>query len=404
MRTLIGYEMKKILQKKSTIVAFLILFAIQVLLGFAGNLGSTYVNDEFYETHARRNRTDRELGLSLSGRTLDEELIAEMKDSWVKIANESWDGKEYMWSEVYKNEFRRYEDLQNRLKSWGFGSGYSYDDMTEENLYALFDETREELMEAYELSEEEIAYWDGKAEALTTPLTYQYALAFEQLVDMQGGYMTCMLMTFFIAITMVSVFADEHTGKTDQLLLCSRHGKNRLYAAKLIAGSAVVFGVNLLFSLTLALGHFCCYGVEGFDASLQFALAPWYPYDITMGQTFLILLGILLLSSVMVAIFTMLLAEVIRSSIGAMAVVIGLLFAARLIPIPATLRLLSQGWNFLPINLLKVDQGFLDLRLVNLFGLRLTSWQLAPLLYVVLIVGMVLVGARVYRNYQVSGR
>ena len=290
------------------------------------------------------------------------------------------------------------------MKAWGFGSGYSYDDMTEENLYALITETRQDLQETYGLSAEEEAYWEEKAAALEQPVTYQYALAYEQLVDMQGGYMTCMLLTFFIAISMVSVFAEEHTRKTDQLLLCARHGRTKLYTAKLLAGSGVVFGTNLLFSLVLMLGQFYCYGTEGFGASIQFALAPWYPYELTIGQVFLVMLGILLLSSVMVAIFTMLLAESLRSSIGAMAVVIGLLFAARLVPIPTTLRGLSQAWNFLPINMLKVDQGFLDLRLINLFGLRLTGWQSAPILYVVLIGLMVLVGRKVYRGYQVSGR
>ncbi len=45
-----------------------------------------------------------------------------------------------------------------------------------------------------------------------------------------------------------------------------------------------------------------------------------------------------------------------------------------------------------------------NLRLVNLFGVQLTGWQFAPILYVLLIVLMVFGGAKVYRKYQVSGR
>ena len=51
MRLLIGFEIKKVLQKKSTWIAFFLLFALQAFMAFAGNLGTTYVNDTFLETH-----------------------------------------------------------------------------------------------------------------------------------------------------------------------------------------------------------------------------------------------------------------------------------------------------------------------------------------------------------------
>ena len=221
---------------------------------------------------------------------------------------------------------------------------------------------------------------------------------------MQGMYMTCMLMTFFIGISMVTVFAEEHTRKTDQLILCARYGKSKAYFAKILAGSLVVFGGNMLFAGVLIVGRFFSFGTEGFGAAIQSVVAPWYSYPLTMGQALLLMTGILLLSGVLVAVFAMLLAEVLGNSVGAMAVVVGLLFAARLVPIPPSFGVLSQAWNYMPINMLKVDEGFLDPRLVNLFGLQLTTWQFAPILYVVLIVGMVFAGSRFYRRYQVSGR
>lgn len=401
MRTLIGYEIKKIIMKKSAIVAFLILFAIQVVLAIAGSLGSTYVDNVFVETHAERNRIDREHGISLSGRVIDDELLSEMQESYKKI---DWTTNEYRWTEAYNKEVRKYSDLETRLKSWGLGSGYSFDNMTEAVLYDWREQSRENMWDAYELSDKERAYWQEKDAEVELPFVYEYALGYELLVDMQGIYMTCMLITFLIAISMVTVFVDEHTRKTDQLILCARYGKGKVYFAKILAGSLVVFGVNLLFTLTEVVGKFFSYGAEGFDAAIQSIMAPWYSYPLSMGQTLLWMIGLLFLSSVMVAIFAMLLAEVLRSSIGAMAVVVGLLFAARLVPIPITFRVLSQAWNYLPINMLKIDQGFLDLRLVNLFGLQVTNWQFAPILYVTLIVLMVLGGAKVYRRYQVSGR
>ena len=401
MGTLVQFEIKKILMKKSTIVAFVLLFAIQVLLAMTGSLGSTYKNDVFVETHAERNRIDREHGIALSGRAIDDALLGEMQEAYAAF---DWNNPNYWWSKEYNQGVRRYKDLEYRLKLWGLGSGYSFDNMTEEVLYDLRQKQQDTMWEAYELSDKEKAYWQEKDTEVEVPFVYEYAQGYDSLIGMQGMYMTCMLMTFFIGISMVAVFADEHSRKTDQLILCARFGKTKAYFAKILAGSLVVFVVNVLFTGVLIVGKFFSYGTEGFGATIQSAVAPWYSYPLTMGQALLWMVAALMLSSVLVAIFAMILAELFGNSVGAMAVIVGLLFAARLVPIPPSLGVLSQAWNYMPINLLKLDEGFLDLRLVNLFGLRLTSWQFAPILYVILIVAMICVGRVIYKNYQVSGR
>lgn len=401
MKALLRFEIKKIVMKRSTIVAFLILFGIQVFLGIAGSLGSTYVNDVFVETHAERNKIDRAHGIAMSGRVIDEALLTEVRENYGGF---DWSTEGYQWSDEYNQQVRKYEDLAVRIRRMGTGTGFSYDNMTEEVLYNLREQSRESMWSAYELSDAEKAYWTVKDAEVEKPFVYEYALGYEMLTDMQGMYMTCMLMTFFIAISMVTVFAEEHTRKTDQLILCTRLGKGKAYFAKILAGSLVVFTMNLLFVVVLVAGRFYSFGVEGFDAAIQVVAVDWYSYPLSMGQVLIIMIGVLLLSSVMVAVFSMLLAEVLRNSIGAMAVVVGLLFAARLVPIPPSFKVLSQAWNYFPINLLKIDTGFTDLRLVNLFGIQLTSWQFAPILYVILIVVMICVGSVIYKKYQVSGR
>lgn len=401
MKTLLKYEIKKILMKKSTLVAFVVLFGIQVFLAIAGSLGSTYVGDEFVETHMERNRIDREHGLAMSGRAIDGEFLAEVREAAGKIEG---DGREYLLSEVYQAEVRKYSDIMSKLRMWGLGSMLSTDNMTEQDFYELRRQRRDELWDNSELTEKERNYWLEKEAELEMPLTYEYASAYEYLLSMHGGYMCCMLLTFFIGISMVNVFAEEHTRKTDQLVLCTRYGKGKLYFVKILAGSAVVFVVNLLFVAVGLAGNFFSYGAEGFQASIQVVTAFWYSYEMTAGAALLIMIGLLLLSSVLTAIFTMVLAEVLRNGIGAMAIVIGGLFAARLVVIPNSWRVLSQLWSYLPINLLKVDMGFTDLRLIPFFGIQLTSWQFAPILYMLLIVVLLWMGKRVYQNYQVNGR
>lgn len=401
MGTLLRYEIKKIVLRKSTVVTFVILLALQIFLAVSGSLGSTYAGDVFVESHAERNRIDREYGIALSGRLLNDELLAEVQRAYEKV---DWSNREYLLTDVYRDEVRRYAEVISHLKAWYGSSLLSEGNLSEETLYDLRTKSRDSMWEAYELTEQERSYWQEKDAEVAVPFTYEYALGFELLVDMNGGYMTCMLITFFIAISMVTVFVDEHIRKTDQLILCARYGKGKVYWAKILGGSIVIFATNVLFAVLVVVGKFSSYGAEGFGAAIQSVLLPWYSYPLTMGQALLLMLGLLFLSGVMVAIFAMLLAELLRNSIGAMAVVIGMLLAARMIPIPPAFGALSKAWTYLPINLLKVDEGFTDLRLVNLCGLQLTSWQFAPILYAVIIVLMVFGGRKIYSRYQVSGR
>lgn len=410
MGTLVSYEVKKILKKKSTLVAFIILFALHlVAVCISGSLGTTYVDGEFYETHYERNKIDRANGIALSGRRIDEELLTEMSEAYQKV---DWSTPDYMWTDTYREEVRKYSDLETRFKVMGlWGNALSeviaekmVNQSTTEKVYTIRKEVQQQAYDGYMLLEQDIVYWQEKDAEIEVPFTYEYASGFDSMLGGQGIYMVCMLLTFFIAISMVSVFAEEHSRKTDQLILCARYGKDRLYIAKLVAGSLVVFAINILFVVTAVIGKTFSYGPEGFRAALQLITVYWYPYALSVGETTLIAIGLLCLSSVMVTIFTMLLAEVLKNSVGAMAIVTGGLFVARLVSIPPSMGIFSQLWSYLPINILKIDEGFTDLRLVHFFGTKLTTWQFAPILYLILIGVMVWGGSKVYKNYQVSGR
>lgn len=410
MRQLIQYEVKKILMKKSTIVTFLILFVINtIFVGISGSLGTTYVEGEFYETHIERNQINRKNGLALSGRKMDDSLLTEMQDAYRQVDRTT---AAYKWTDIYKNEVRKYDDIEMRFKMWGLKGSMLDESVSEEyagktmseRIYLARELTLQQMQKDLFLTEAEKAYWEEKNDKVDIPFTYQYAAAYDSLSGMQGIYMICMLVTFFIAVTMVTVFTEEHVKKTDQLILCARFGRKEEYFAKIIAGSLVSFCITLLFLVVAIGGKIYSYGWEGFEASIQVVLAYWYPYELSIGQVCVIISIILLVSSIMMAVFAMLIAELLRNSIGAMAVIVGLFFAARLVTVPPSLRFLSQLWNYFPINMVKVDEGFVDLRTVNLFGAHLTSWQFAPFLYVLLIVVMVVAGSRLYRNYQVSGR
>ncbi len=398
---LVYYECKKICKRKSTWFTLGILLAFYLVMECAYLFGSTYINGEFLETHIEGTRIDLEHGRRLSGKKIDDTLLGEMQGAYAQIQDDFQDkiqdknDRSYMLTKEYQKTVRPYTMLYNTIRYMLYNTDYNPLTVTEEQLYEGRREAVKQNWDDHRLTDAEKAYWQKKEDRLAIPFTYEYAEGWENLISMSGVYRVCLLITFLIAICMSSVFTEEHGRRMDQMILCSRLGKRQTYFAKITAGSIVCLSASAVILLCAVTVSFFMYGTDGYTAAAQQAFAE-ISESLTVGQIMWIMTGILLLSSVLTGIFTMVLSEIVNSNIASMAVVTASLFLARLIPIPYQYRVFSQAWNYIPINLLKLDEGFADCRLVSLFGLKLASWQSAPILYVILGLLFIIIGQKVY--------
>ena len=87
---------------------------------------------------------------------------------------------------------------------------------------------------------------------------------------------------------------------------------------------------------------------------------------------------------------------------GTMAIMVGITILTLFVTVPKNLRLFSQIYSYMPAWLINAD-SCMDHRLVTLFGVSFTNWQFGAALYVILGVILVLIGAGMYRRYQVRG-
>ncbi len=410
MTRLTGFELKKILQKKIVWITFVIFLVFQVFItSGAYFIASRYVDGKFLETKADWFKTDRRNSEKLSGRKIDNTLLAEIEESKKYIPEEAGERESYAYlsSDEYNKKVRPYEII-NRLVQYMAG-GIKNEDKTgalvQEMLYSTRHKAQEILWDDYKLSKAEKEYWREKEKEVPEVFTYQYGGMYEKIIDMSGCYYICMFITFFIAICITSIFTDEHIRRTDQLILCTKYGRWQSYVAKIIAGCIVVTSATLiLFVITLAC-FIGIYGMGSFSAMVQVVIAPLYPGNISAGKTSIIMVLLLLLSSVVLSIVTMVLSELLKSNTGTMAIVIAVGFLlARLVAIPADFKFIGKIWNMLPINLLKADEGFFDLRLWNIFGIKFTLWQMAFVAYIIIGVIFFFIGKRKYCKYQAGGR
>ncbi len=368
---LLWYEWKKIWRRKSTWITLSVIVLFSIFMAYM-------------------EETEQKEGRKISGEKINDALLFEMSQAYV-------DDKQ---SDAYAAQTGPYLQLQQivRKMAGGYESAGTCN-VTEKELYEKRYENIVQAWEQYGLTKEEKAYWQEKEDCLQKPFTYEYFAAYDRLISMSGVYRVYLFLTFLIAICISGVFTEEHERRTDQLILCSKLGRKQMYFAKIAAGGLFSVVTTTMLLLCSVFCSFYLYGTDGFTAIIQL-YAPHYSQPVTIGQVFFIMAGILFLAAVLTGIFTMVLSETLRNNLASMAFVIALLFAARLIPIPRDLRILSQAWNLMPINLLKFDAGFWDLRLVPVFFARLTSWQFAPILYFLLVIIIVLFGKKIYCGYQ----
>lgn len=252
------------------------------------------------------------------------------------------------------------------------------------------------------LTQEEIAHWTEQAQArLAQPLVYQgYHEGLQTAAH--GIEVMVFLEILFLAVVLAPLFPQEHLRRTDQLILSCRFGRGKAYAAKLLAGVTVGVGFTALLLLAYLGMLGLVYGLEG--ANVPALFTHLFPADLTIGEMVGILFLAALAAAVLVSVVVMLLAELTRNAIAAMAVVLGILLLTTMIyAVPENLRGLATLWYGIPSNFLCL-RGAFRYPLLTLGEASFPTWQVTPVVWLLLALVIALAGRWVYNRYQVSGR
>lgn len=252
------------------------------------------------------------------------------------------------------------------------------------------------------LTQEEIAHWTEQAQArLAQPLVYQgYHEGWQTAAH--GIEVMVFLEILFLAVVLAPLFPQEHLRRTDQLILSCRFGRGKAYAAKLLAGVTVGVGFTALLLLAYLGMLGLVYGLEG--ANVPALFTHLFPADLTIGEMVGILFLAALAAAVLVSVAVMLLAELTRNAIAAMAVVLGILLLTTMIyAVPENLRGLATLWYLIPSNFLCL-RGAFRYPLLTVGEAAFPTWQVTPVVWLLLALVIALAGRWVYNRYQVSGR
>ena len=397
--TVYNYEIKKIVNRKSFWITSFICAICIAFTTCSGLVGTYYVDGKPIESNYEAAIKDQAYRKELSGRVIDNSLIQETVEAYSHVPTDVY---RYTLTEEYEMFARPYSDIFNLIRTW---TGMNIVDLKEHKLdenilYEARMKRLEKEWQSIPLIEIEKEYWREKETSINKPFVYYYHEGYEIMLN---AFLTVgIVMLLFVAICLSNLFADEHIRRTDQLVLSCIAGKKQAYWAKILAGVTVsVVAAIMMAILTIGL-CLVIYGTEGFDMPLQ-SCTSMYSYPISIGEACLIAYGVLIIASILAAVFVMVISEIFQSGIIALAISACLIILGNMIIIPSQYRIIAQIWSFSPMAYLSTWNLF-DPRTIVLFNQCIPSWQIVPLIYILLSVALAFLGSNIYKKYQVSGR
>ena len=377
------WELKKIWRRRITKIALTIM-AVLAALSILGDILFVEDADEAddHVSGLARIQQTAEYSRSISGRVIDDTMLDDMRaaiDTSEDAAMQYEGLYQYLW-DLYGSDDKVY---QSDAKT-----------MYEERLAGVH-----RLWDLQYLTDGEKQYWEQKEQTIS-PFQWQYTDGLTQIIISEN--VLNMLLLFLLAICLPGVFAEEHVRKTDQLILCSRFGKRKLYGAKMLAG--ITFGVLsavLLVAITCILS-IAIYGADGFGACMQTRVAEC-SWTMTMGQAAIMAMLLVLVLSILYSVLTMFLVELLQNSVAVLGLLTGAFFLGLIVRPPYRLELLSRLYALLPSSAI-MDRMLTYDQLYHIAGRYLTSWQMMFVVYAVAAVLMAWCGKRLYQRYQITGR
>lgn len=406
--TLYAYELKKIASRKIVWIVGIIMIFLCAFLSFSDLISSSYYGEDEISGYEAM-KINREYARNLADRKIDDTLLREMQDYYsredVEESNDSISGGQIsiITDESQEDEIdkgiKEYTPIYAYVKEITEDSNMALK-ISSDELYKMREKSILQNRTDQMLTEKEMDYWEEKDKQIETPFTYEYTESWSNLWNYM--YTINYMILLMLAICLSNVFSVEYLRKTDAIILCSQYGKKHLYLAKVLAGISFGVIIAILFFGITAISSICVYGADGFSAALQIAF-PLSSWNISVGESVLVLLFVLLIISVLYSVAIVILSEILKNSVAVMAIPVGIMILTMMIDIPYQFRIASQIYDLLPTNLLTVWELWDD-RLVSVLGKYLTNFQIAPILYLIIIIVLFFVGKRVYLKHQIGAR
>lgn len=402
---LAGYEFKKILCRKRTVIVLTLVVLLGAVSVFGTIIGNYYYTDENGDeiTVSRYDEEmiDRQYGEELSGRIIDADLIMEAVEAYSQVP---LNGKMHYADTVeYRNNARKYSSIYSIVRRVFMLNGVEdFQNLTREQA-EQFDRIRKEneyyVMDNPDISENMQAYLQKCLDESPETLTYEESGGYYRFVTIM--YTTAMMAGAAIAIIISGIFSEEYASGADSLILSSKHGKGLVIGAKLFAAFVISAVLIILLTAINYAETMIVWGANGAGGQL-ILLGNMYPYNITIGQSAALYSICALAACLLFAAITAMLSAIFKTPFNTIVIMAILLIAPMFLNIPDE----APIWvycleNLLPTNMMAFWGAMYEYQ-YEIFGLIIPPYVFIPIFAAAASCVCSVLAYRAFRKHQIG--
>lgn len=414
MSELTRFELRKIIKRKSSIMAIAMLFLVCII-----NLVFS-VSTESYGSDSTGNlkkgisaiTKKRAEANNLNG-NLTEKRISEIINIYNNLSKNpknmgDFDG---LSEEEYYTHWQKYKDIDSLIdRSYGESLLLGVD--ASENLKLkdgrTFYSNREKQILNYIEHESLYRYTSKEKDKIIeitnnmeTPLYYNYTDGWFKLIwDMN---LLSVVLIICMSICISPIFSSECEEQIDGIILSTKYGKDKLIKSKFKASfifTTIFYFVSVGFIASIRL---FIYGFEGWNCKIQSVSTYWHSmYNINFLQAFLLSVVLGYIACLVTISIAMLISSKLKNSFTVIITTLGLLFIPRFINIGNMPKFIDYIIDLFPINIANINNILGYYKFYNIFGTLVIQPWIMMIVSIILIIVLLFSTYKVFRNHEVA--
>lgn len=400
--TLVSFEYRKILGKRSVKIALLLTLFLSVFSIWGTLMGSYYIEGELFESNAEAMKKDRAYARELSGRILDDKLLMEAADAYQTIPDSA---AVYQSTEEYQKNARKYSSIYSLARQvydtlnarFGAPEMGTLDPARAEQFYEIRELCMSRQIENAPISKNAKEVMIQYSAKVKEPWIFSYSDGYTRFMTIMAT--SGVMAAFVMAICLAPLFAGEYSSRTDQLLLSARYGKGKLIKAKFFTGFSMTGIVTLLITLQSYVQSMLTFGFDGGNANVQIYDAL-FPYPLTLKQAALLQSICVFFACMCMSALTMLFSSRMKSAFGVIILSVLLLCVPMFVKVSAYPLLGYLLFHLMPANMMQYDYIF-SMIPYEIAGVVIPPYVMMPVAALCLCIILIPFAYRGFKHHQV---
>ena len=400
--TLVSFEYRKILGKRSVKIALLLTLFLSVFSIWGTLMGSYDIEGELFESNAEAMKKDRAYARELSGRILDDKLLMETADAYQTIPDSA---AVYQSTEEYQKNARKYSSIYSLARQvydtpnvrFGAPEMGTLDPARAEQFYEIRELCMTKQIENAPISENAKEVMMQYSAEVKEPWIFSYSDGYTRFMTIMAT--SGVMAAFVMAICLAPLFAGEYSNHTDQLLLSARYGKGKLIKAKFFTGFSMTGIVTLLITLQSYVQSMLTFGFDGGNANVQIYDAL-FPYPLTLKQAALLQSICVFFACMCMSALTMFFSSRMKSAFGVIILSVLLLCVPMFVKVSAYPLLGHLLFHLMPANMMQYDYIF-SMIPYEIAGVVIPPYVMMPVAALCLCIILIPFAYRGFKHHQI---